>query len=281
MQQLQVQKSRRILMSTEKKSAILVVSFGTSHSDTCAKTIEAIENGIREKYPQYPLYRAWTSGIIRRKLLKRDGIHIFDVKEALEQMKKDGISRVVVQPTHVLNGYENTQMEEELKAAGDSFEQIIVSSPLLTTQQDCNRIADILEEEWKLKEDEVLVLMGHGTEHHSNFVYAALNYQFLCRGLTNLFMGTVEGSPTVDDMVDAVKRTGAKKVILAPFMIVAGDHANNDLAGDEEDSWKSIFEKEGYEVQPVLKGLGEYEDIRRMFLEHLAQSLDALKTGEK
>lgn len=261
-------------MYTEKKRAILVVSFGTSHADTCVKTIDVIENEIRKAYPQYPLYRAWTSKIIRQKIEKRDGVHIFSVKEAMEQMKKDGVTEVVVQPTHILNGIENDRMEKELEAAGDGLDKVMISTPLLTTQEDVKKIVALLSGEWKLSEDEVLVFMGHGTEHHSNFVYAALNYQFIVEGHKNMIMGTVEGYPEISDVVKAVRASGARKVLLTPFMIVAGDHANNDLAGDEEDSWKTIFEREGYDVHCVLKGLGEYEGIRRMFVEHLAEAME-------
>lgn len=261
---------------SEKKTAILAVSFGTSHNDTCAKTIEAIENRIREKYPEYPVYRAWTSGKIRSKIEKRDGVHIFSVKEALQQIKKDGVKKLVVQPTHVLNGIENTLMEKEIEAVKDWFDAVAVGTPLLTTQEDSDRLVDLMIEEWNVKEDEMLVFMGHGTEHHSNFVYAALNYQFEAKGHGNMIMGTVEGFPTVDDMVTAVNKVKPGKVILTPFMIVAGDHANNDMAGEEEDSWKSIFEKEGYTVDCVLKGLGEYEGVRKIFMEHLDEAMESV-----
>ena len=157
-------------MEQNKKRAILAVSFGTSHRDTCAKTIEAIENDIREAYPQYALYRGWSSGKIRRKLKNTMGIEIFSVGEALEQMKKDGITEVVVQPTHVLNGIENELMEKEIHCAQGCFEKVEVSKPLLSSQEDCQKILEILVEEWKPAEDEFLLCMGHGTEHHSDFV---------------------------------------------------------------------------------------------------------------
>ncbi len=268
-------------METEKGRAVLAVSFGTSHADTCEKTIGAIEEEIRRAYPQYPVYRAWTSGMIRRKLEKRDGIHIFSVSEAMEQMKRDGIREVLVQPTHVLNGIENTRMEQEIETAGQLFDRIVVSSPLLTTGEDMEQVVQALIEEWRLDEDEMLVYMGHGTDHHSNAVYGALNDLLADRGCRNMIIGTVEASPSVGDIVDAVKKTDMRRIVLAPFMIVAGDHANNDLAGDEEDSWKSIFEKEGYEVRCELKGLGEYESIRRIFLRHLNEALQEMEKGQK
>lgn len=257
----------------ETKRGILAVSFGTSHNDTCAKTIDVIENEMREAYPDCPVYRAWTSGMIRKKLEMRDGVHIFSVKEALEQMKKDGITEAVVQPTHVLNGIENDLMLKAVEEAKDLFEKTAVGDALLTTQKDCEELVKVLAQEWKLKDNEMVVFMGHGTEHYSDFVYAALNYQFQIKDHVHMAMGTVEGFPTIADMVDAVKRQAPEKVFLAPFMIVAGDHANNDLAGDDEESWKRIFEKEGYEVQCVLKGLGEYPGVRAIFREHLGRAI--------
>ena len=260
-----------------RKRAILAVSFGTSHNDTCRKTIDVMENQIKEKYPEYPVYRAWTSGIIRRKVEARDGVHIFSVKEALEQMKQDGVEEIVVQPTHVLNGVENDLMEKDIEAFRSQFDGVAVGTPLLTTQNDCKQTVDMLASEWKLKDDEMLVFMGHGTDHHADFVYAALNYQFIINDCGNMVMGTVEGFPAIENVIHAVNEKKPKKVILTPFMIVAGDHAKNDLAGEEEDSWKRILEKEGYEVSCVLKGLGEYEAIRRIFMEHLEEAMESLE----
>lgn len=259
-----------------KEKAILVVSFGTSYADTCAKTIGKIEEEIQEKYPEYAVYRAWTSGMIRKKIEKRDGIHTFSVSEAMEQMHKKGIKEVVVQPTHILNGIENDIMEKVIDAFRVFYTKVSVSTPLLTTQEDSRKIVALLIDEWKIHEDEMLVFMGHGTEHHSDFVYAALNYQFQMKGHGNMVMGTVEGYPTVEEVFEAVKKYQPRRLILTPFMLVAGDHANNDLAGDEEDSWKSIFEKEGYEVECVLKGLGEYPAIRQIFMEHLEAVIDGI-----
>ena len=256
------------------EKAILVVSFGTSYPETCAKTIGKIEDEIREKYPEYDVYRAWTSGIIRRKIEKRDGIHTFSVSEAMEQLHKKGIKEIVVQPTHVLNGIENDIMLKVIEAHKVFYKKVTVGTPLLTTQEDCEKIVDMMIREWKIADDEMLVFMGHGTEHYADFVYASLNYQFQMKGHGNMVMGTVEGYPTIEEMLKAVKRVNPEKVILTPFMIVAGDHANNDLAGDEEDSWKSIFEKEGYEVECVLKGLGQYETVRQMFMEHLGEAMN-------
>lgn len=259
-------------METEKKcrKAILVVSFGTSYETTRKVTIEAIENDIAAAYPDYRVYRAWTSKMIIAKLKKRDGIFIENVKEAMERMLEDGIEEVIVQPTHVTNGIENDLMTEDVLAYADRFSSITVSDPLLTSVEDNLAVVDVVKEEFaSLPDDTALVFMGHGTPHYVNSIYAAMDYTFKDQGKSNIFMGTVEAYPDLDAVMRNVEKSGLKKVLLAPFMIVAGDHANNDLAGDDEDSWKSQFLKAGYEVSTQLKGLGEYGGIRRIFVSHI------------
>lgn len=255
------------------KKAILIVSFGSSYPETVKKTIGKIEEEIQEMYPDYEVCRAWTSGMIRKKVEKRDGIHIPSVSEAMEQMHKRDIEEVYVQPTHVINGIENDIMVKVVEAHRIFYKKVVIGTPLLTTQEDSERLVDLMIKEWKPKDDEMLVFMGHGTEHYANFIYPALNYQFQMKGYKNIAVGTVEGFPTVEDVLCMAKNIHPTKVILTPFMIVAGDHANNDLAGEDEDSWKSIFEKAGYQVECILKGLGEYPEVRKMFQEHMAQIL--------
>lgn len=259
------------------KKAILVVSFGTSYEETRKKTIDRIEEDIRKEYPQYGVYRAWTSAVIRRKLWQRDNIRIDDVAGAMEQMLSDGITDVIVQPTHVLNGIENDRMEEALQAFRGRFAHIVTGDPLLTTQEDNERVISCIAQELAPADREALVLMGHGTEHFSNSVYAALDYQFKDRGYENIFMGTVESYPDFEALLKRVKKLEPEKVLLAPFMIVAGDHACNDLSGRDKDSWKSRIEAAGFQTECVLRGLGEYEAIRRIFLSHVADSAYVLE----
>lgn len=251
------------------KKAILVVSFGTSYEETRKKTLDRIEEDIRLAFPDHALYRAWTSRIIRKKLLERDGIEIPDVRTALERMLSDGIREVIVQPTHMINGYENDSMTEAVEGMRAHFDRVAVGAPLLTSGEDNSRVVQAVSEELHPEEGEALVLMGHGTEHYANSVYAALDYQFKDTGHADFYMGTVEGYPALESVIRMVKKSGKRKVLLAPFMIVAGDHALNDLSGDGEDSWKSVFEREGFKVRCVLRGLGEYEKIRRLFVDHV------------
>lgn len=257
-------------VSKETKKAILAVSFGTSHNDTRKITIDAIEKNIQDAFPAYSLYRAWTSKMIIKKVNSRDGVHIYTVKEAMEQMLQDGITDVLIQPTHVINGIENDLMKEDALAFQEQFHSISFGDPLLTSEQDNLAVIDAITSEFKdLTKDEVLVLMGHGTTHYANAIYAALDYTFKDKGYQNIFLGTVEAYPTMESLLKMVHAYQPKKVVLAPFMIVAGDHAKNDMASNEPDSWYSQFKAEGYNVEPVLKGLGEYPGIRKLFIEHL------------
>ena len=254
------------------KKAILVVSFGTSVNATREKTIDRIEADIQKLMPDRAFYRAWTSGMIIRKIEKRDGVHINTVEEAMEQMLSDGITDVIVQPTHVINGIENDLMKEDALAFKNHFERITFGDPLLTTQQDHVEIVNAICQEFSnLPADCALILMGHGTSHYANDVYAALDYRFKDLGFSNIHLATVEGYPTLENVTRMVKEQGAKKVILTPFMIVAGDHARNDMSGDDEDSWKNQFLAAGYDVECRMKGLGEYPAIQDMLIRHVTE----------
>ena len=261
-------------MSKITQKAILIVSFGTSYEDTRKVTIEAIEKDIEADCPQLAIYRAWTSKMIMAKILKRDGIKILNVREAMEKMREDGITDVVVQPTHVLNGIENDLMIEDALAYQADFNTITFGDPLLTTTEDLEMVIKAIKNNFKqLGKDELLVMMGHGTTHYTNTVYAALNYQLQDQGIDNIIIGTVEAYPDITSMLSYADKVKPKQVVLAPFMIVAGDHAKNDMASEEEDSWRSQFEAAGYNVSCVLKGLGEYPEIRQLLVEHTRKSL--------
>jgi sirohydrochlorin cobaltochelatase len=257
------------------KKAILVVSFGTSYHDSREKTIGAIENAISRAYPDYTLRRAFTSRMIINKLKKRDGIQIDNVTEALSRLLLEGYGTVIIQPTHVMNGYEYEEMMGLIEPYKGRFPVLRVGTPLLTFAEDYTTltnavVAEIPEANQK---DTAVILIGHGTDHFANSVYAALDYRMKDMGYRNIFIGTVENYPDLDTVKRQIGLHKVKKVVLYPLMIVAGDHANNDIAGDEEDSWKLALEKDGYEVKCNLKGLGEYEGIRRMFVERVASTI--------
>lgn len=260
----------------QSKKAILVVSFGTSYHETREKNIDAIEQAIARAFPEYKVYRAWTSKMIMKKLLKRDGIKINNVTEAMDQMAADGITDVIVQPTHVINGIENDLMIQDALSRRAHFHSIRFGAPLLTSTLDNETLVSIISNEFSdLKDDEALVLMGHGTTHYANSIYAAMDYTFKDMGHPNIFLGTVEAYPSMETLLKMVKELNPTRIVLSPFMIVAGDHATNDMAGEDPDSWKCQFEKAGFTVDCVLKGLGEYPEIHRLFIKHIQDAIDA------
>ncbi len=263
----------------DKRRGILVVSFGTSYEDTRKKTIGAIEDAVQKAYPHIPVYAAWTSRIIITRLLETTGEKIHNVSEALAQMKKDGISQVFIQTTHMINGIEYGSLKKEAAVWEDSFDKITFGKPLLSTTEDMKELIRIIADEFseilncENASKTALVLMGHGTKHHSNTSYAALDYILKEMGYQNIHIGTVESYPSLAQVILRLKNTSIKTVHLAPLMIVAGDHASNDMAGSSKDSWASQLTSAGYDVICHLKGLGEYPDIHHLFLMHLAEIL--------
>lgn len=251
------------------KKAILVVSFGTTHLDTLNKTIAVIEENINNTYPDYRIYRAFTSKMIIKKLKNENILNVDTVCEAMERMISDGISDLIVQPTHIINGLENDLMTDDVNKYHNFFNTIKISTPLLTDTDDYFKVANVIADEYIKDKDSALVLMGHGTSHYSNCAYPALDYYFKKCGHNNVFVGTVEGYPTLEAVKASINQE-YKNIILAPFMLVAGDHAKNDMAGDEDDSWKQLLLSDGYNVTAIIKGLGELQGIQDIFLEHLS-----------
>lgn len=259
--------------------AILVVSFGTSYNESRDVTIGAIENAIADAFPEYEVRRAFTSQIIIDKLKERDGLEIDNVEEALDRAAADGIKNLVVQPTHLMDGFEYTDLADALKNYEGKFDQIALAEPLLTSDADFDAVINAITGHTASYDDgeTAICFMGHGTEADSNVIYAKLQEKVTAAGFENYFIGTVEAEPSLDDVLAAVKEKGTyKKVVLEPLMVVAGDHANNDMAGDEDDSWKSTFEKEGFEVECLLEGLGQNEAIQQIYVEHTKAAVDSL-----
>lgn len=265
-------------MRTEH-TAILVVSFGTSFNDSRELAIGAIEGAIGQAYPECEIRRAFTSQMIIDKLRERDGLVIDNVAQALERAAADGIRCLAVQPTHLMDGLEYMDVLEDVQGCRGSFEKLSVGKPLLSEDSDFQAVARAVTEDTSRWDDgeTAIVLMGHGTEAASNEVYEKMQAVLRGNGFTNYFIGTVEADPTLEDIAAALKRSGPyRRVVLQPLMVVAGDHANNDMAGDEEDSWKQVLSARGYEVRCVLKGLGQLEAVRWIYVQHVRAALQIL-----
>jgi sirohydrochlorin cobaltochelatase len=262
----------------EKKVGILLVAFGSSEA-SAQVSFENIERKVKVVYPNIPLRWAYTSHIIRKKLAKAG--RILDSPEvALAKMADEGFTHVAVQSLHTLGGAEYHDLRRTVGAFSimDKFERVILGYPLLATQEDMARAVEgVLATIPKTrKADEAVVLMGHGTHHPSNAFYAALMFQLQLKD-PRVYVGTVEGYPEIDTIKTLLIRDGIKKAYLMPFMSVAGDHAKNDMAGDEEDSWKSILTMAGIQCVVVLKGTAEYDVFVDIWVDHIGGPLRHFK----
>ena len=263
------------------ENELLVVSFGTSYNDSRRLTIGAIEDAMEAAFPDYSVRRGFTSQIIIDHVKSRDGEVIDNVGEALDRAVDNGVKNLVIQPTHLMNGLEYNDLVNEVAQYADAFDSIAIGEPLLTSDEDFETVAQALVDATASYDDgkTAICFMGHGTEAESNAVYAKMQQVLTDGGNANYFVGTVEATPSLDDVLALVQAGDYERVILRPMMIVAGDHANNDMAGDEEDSWKSAFEAAGYQVECVVAGLGEVEGIQQLIVAHAKQALPLDETG--
>lgn len=258
---------------------LLVLSFGTSYNDSRRLTIGAIENDLEKAFPNYSVRRGFTANTIIDHVQRRDGILIDDVDAALNRAVDNGVKTLVVQPTHLMHGLEYDELVEAVSGYADAFDQVVFGEPLLSSDEDFSSVEKAITE-WTAEYDDgetAICFMGHGTEADSNEVYQKMQDLLTADGYDNYFVGTVEAEPSLEDVLAAVQAGNYKRVVLEPLMVVAGDHANNDMAGDEEDSWKTVFEAAGYEVECLLRGLGENEDIREIYVEHAQAAMDSLE----
>ena len=258
---------------------LLVLSFGTSYNDSRRLTIGAIEGDLEKAFPDFSVRRGFTANIIIDHVQRRDNILIDDVDAALERAVNNGVKNLVVQPTHLMHGLEYDELVEEVGNYSDAFDQVVFGEPLLSSDDDFARVEKAITE-WTASYDDgetAICFMGHGTEADSNEVYQKMQDLLTKDGYTNYFVGTVEAEPSLDDVLAKVQAGNYKRVVLEPLMVVAGDHANNDMAGDEDGSWKKTFEDAGYEVECLLRGLGENEDIRAIYVDHAKAAIDSLK----
>lgn len=260
------------------ENELLVISFGTSYNDSRRLNIGAIENDIEKAFPEFSIRRGFTSNIIIDHINSRDGILIDDVETALKRSVDNGVKNLVVQPTHLMNGLEYADLVEAVAQYSDAFEKVAIGEPLLTSDEDFAKVetALIVQTEKYNDGETAICFMGHGTPADSNSVYTKLQTMFDEDGYENYCIGTVEAKPDIDDVIARVKAGEYRRVVIQPLMVVAGDHANNDMAGDG-DSWKTALEAEGYEVECVIQGLGEDEAIRQIYVEHAQAAVDSIR----
>lgn len=255
------------------KKALLVISFGTSYQETREKNIESCEKQLASAFPDRQLFRAFTSGMIIRKLRERDNLHIDNPEQALTHLLEMGFEDIAIQSLHVINGDEYEKVVAQVDKFRPLFKRLTLGKPLLSSHEDYQQLLCALQNQMpELEENECMVYMGHGTSHHTFSAYACLDHMMTnsnFRGRT----GAVESYPEIDLIIDGLQKSNIKRVHLQPLMLVAGDHAINDMASLEEDSWRTLLENAGIVAIPWLQGLGENWLIRQMFIDHLKTAL--------
>ena len=282
------------------ENELLVVSFGTSFNDSRAEDVKGIEDALAEAYPDWSVRRAFTAQIIINHVEARDDEVIDNMQQALDRAVENGVKNLVVQPTHLMHGAEYDEMTEAINGYKDKFESVAIAEPMLgevgddatVINDDKKAVAQAITDE-ACKEagfdsmdaaaeaGTAFVFMGHGTSHTANITYDQMQTQMENLGFKNAFIGTVEGKPedtACDKVIEKVKEAGYKNVVLRPLMVVAGDHANNDMAGDDDDSWKSQFTASGNfdNIDTQIAGLGEIEAIQKIYVEHTKNAIKSL-----
>ena len=280
------------------ENELLVVSFGTSFNDSRVADIKGIEDALQAAYPDWSVRRAFTAQIIINHIQARDGEKIDNMTQALDRAVANGVKNLVVQPTHLMHGAEYDEMCEAIEAYKDQFESVSIAEPMLgevgsdatVINADKEAVAKAITaaavseagfESLEAAKDAgtAFVFMGHGTAHVAKVTYSQMQTQMQNLGYENVFIGTVEGEPeetACEAVIEAVKAAGYTNVVLRPLMVVAGDHANNDMAGSDDDSWKTMFEAAGFTVDCQIHGLGEIADVQALYVAHTKAAIDAL-----
>lgn len=287
------------------ENELLVVSFGTSFNDSRAEDVKGIEDALAEAYPDWSVRRAFTAQIIINHVEARDDEVIDNMQQALDRAVENGVKNLVVQPTHLMHGAEYDEMTEAINGYKDKFESVAIAEPMLgevgddatVINDDKKAVAQAITDaackeagfdsmDAAAEAGTAFVFMGHGTSHTANVTYDQMQTQMENLGFKNAFIGTVEGKPedtACDKVIEKVKEAGYKNVVLRPLMVVAGDHANNDMAGDDEDSWKSQFVASGNfdKVDCQIEGLGRVEAVEKLYVEHTKAAIDSLGSTEE
>ena len=272
------------LQNLPNKDAMVVMSFGTTYKDTRVKTIDATVDAIKAAHPNTKVITAFTSHIIRDRIQQKEGITYPTPEEALAELKKDGYTRVALASLDVIPGMEYNYDAAVYNLYKNDFKKMTLGTSLMYWMGQENQTDQVIEtlkavqsQFPKLGKEDGLLIMAHGTPDPSNAYYSVIQDRIHTLGMKNVFIYTVEGTPNLEQVIPQLKLHGIKHVTLMPFMMVAGDHANNDMAGKEPDSHKSILEKEGFKVDTYLHGLGENQNIRNLFVERANEAWDALE----
>ena len=287
------------------ENELLVVSFGTSFNDSRAEDIKGIEDALAAAYPDWSVRRAFTAQIIINHVEARDGENIDNMQQALDRAVENGVKNLVVQPTHLMHGAEYDEMTEAINGYKDKFESVAIAEPMLgevgddatVINDDKKAVAQAITDaackeagfdsmDAAAEAGTAFVFMGHGTSHTANVTYDQMQTQMEDLGFKNAFIGTVEGEPedtACDKVIEKVKEAGYKNVVLRPLMVVAGDHANNDMAGDDEDSWKSQFVASGNfeNVDTQIEGLGRIEAVEQLYVDHTKAAIDSIGSTDE
>ena len=256
------------------KQALVCVSFGTTVANGRVD-LSAVEQALQKSAPEYPFVRALASRIIRKRLAAR-GETFDSLPEALEKLLAAGCTQVAIQPTHLLYGYEYDKIKAEIDPYRQRFSDFALGRPLLADTADLQAVARVLGQAYPLQPEEALILMGHGTEHFAGVVYAALQSAFALQERKDVFVATVEGWPGLPEVLPHIVKAGYRKVHLVPLLLVAGDHAWNDMAGEDPDSWKSLFTAAGFAVETQMTGLGSVPGVQQLYVDHTGAAMAAL-----
>lgn len=249
------------------KKAILAVSYGTTYPEALTASVEATENTFSSLFPDWEVRRAFTGKRIMEMLSKK-GIYIDSLESALDKLAEEKYEKIILQPTHIINGSEYDKISDAAKVYKSRFAEIAVGAPLLSERSDIEALCHFFARTYSSSADAVL-LMGHGSDHYANKLYS--DFSDICKqlGYNNLYIATLEASPCLEDVIPVLKENVCHTVTVTPLLFVAGGHACKDMAGDEPGSWKSKLEADGFTVNAVVKGLGEYGEIRRLYADHL------------
>ena len=263
-----------------KKDAILIVSFGTSYKETREKTIDVLERRVAEEFPDWDVRRAFTSKMVIRILRKRDNIKVDYITEALQRLVDEGFKNVIVLPTHIINGIEYDDIRMITDGFRNRFYTVRIGGAMLSCGEDYAASIEGIKNVYMnrfLKEGDTgkaMVLMGHGSDHFANACYSELQMRLRKNGIEDVYVTTVEGFPSLDYTIEKITEKDYRSICLVPFMVVAGDHAINDMAGYEDDSLRSRFFKLGYDVECVLEGLLEHKEFQDIYINHLIKMIE-------